>query len=133
MTLHREPVEATPRGNVSPARRLRIWTAADGKCVCGTPVPLSWTVLDHEIQLWLGGPDDDAQMRPLCAPCDLTKTANDAKIRAKVKRLIARENGTRRKRKEIPSRPFGDQHRSMSHPTLKRTFGGKVVAREEVR
>lgn len=128
--MTRERTQATPRGPMTPTRRLRIWTAAGGRCVCGVPVPLAWTVLDHEIQLWLSGPDDDAQMRPLCPACDKTKTANDAKIRAKVKRLIARENGTRRPRKPIPDRPFGPG-RSMSNPNLKRGIDGRVTRREE--
>lgn len=94
MSLAREPVSATPRGAMTPARRHRIWLAAGGKCfMCSKPVPEAWTVLDHEIQLWMSGPDDDAYIRPLCGPCDKLKTAADATKRAKVKRILKREAG----------------------------------------
>lgn len=119
--LRREPVSATPRGAMTPARRRRIWEAAGRKCfMCSKPVPESWTVLDHEIQLWMGGSDDDANLRPLCPSCDKLKTAADATKRAKVKRIIRREAGEK-KPTTLNGRGFDK--------SLKRGFDGQVSRR----
>lgn len=137
MTLHREPVTPDKRRAMTPARKRRIWTAWEGKCwFCRQPVEVEGptVIYDHVGTLWIKGSDADDDIGPIhAAPCNKIKTAADLKKIAKIKRIIAREDGTRRERPPIPSRPFGDQHRSMSHPTLKRTMSGKVVSREDVR
>lgn len=124
--MNRERVVATPRGPMTKARRLRIYLRCNGRCVCGVKVPMEGTVIDHPITLWMGGPDEDDQLVYLCGPCDKIKTAKDAGDRAKVKRLIARENGTRRPRKPIPSKGFDK--------TVKRAIPSRPFAkRGEVR
>lgn len=60
--------------------------------------------LDHIHQLAMGGPDDAANLRPLCEPCHKIKTRNDAKARAKVRRL--RGETCTAPRKKITSRGF---------------------------
>lgn len=100
----------TKRGSMSPARKTRIWLAFDGRCACGVDVPClgKGVTYDHDIQLWMEGPEEDANVRPLCDPCNLAKTADDATVRAKVKRLWAkapfRERTTRGRK--IPGRPM---------------------------
>ena len=104
------------RKSMSEARKRRIWAAAGGVCYhCGEPVPMLGPDVryDHVIQIWITRRDDDADVSPAHTACDAPKTANDAKIRAKIKRLIAREDGTRKPRKAIPSRGF---------PTVSRPF-----------
>jgi len=79
---------------------------------------------DHEIAIWLGGPDDDGpNMRPLHrSPCHRkVKTPRDAKVIAKVKRLIARNEGTRRPRQAIKSQGFNKR--------LRRKMNGRVEKR----
>jgi len=111
--MTRETIEPTKRRAMTPARRRRIWEAAGGKCfMCSKPVPESWTVLDHFVQLWMGGADEDSNLRPLCTPCDRFKTAADATKRAKVKRIIKRESGIKNPT-TIKSRGFGDQKRKL--------------------
>jgi 5-methylcytosine-specific restriction protein A len=118
-------VEATPRKAMTKPRRLRIYLACNGRCVCGVKVPMAGTVIDHRIPLWMGGADDDANLRFLCPACDKPKTAKDKGAIGKVKRLIAREDGTRRPRKPIASKGFDK--------TRTRRFDGSVVPRGEVR
>jgi len=117
----REPVQATQRRAMTEARRLRIYLACNGRCVCGVKVPLKGTVIDHRIPLWMGGADEDANLRFLCADCDKPKTAKDKGNIAKVKRILAREDGTRRPRKPIRSRGFDK--------TKTRRFDGTVAPR----
>jgi 5-methylcytosine-specific restriction endonuclease McrA len=117
-------VEATPRKAMTKARRLRLYLACNGRCVCGVKVPMAGTVIDHRIPLWMGGADDDANLRFLCPACDKPKTAKDKGDIGKVKRLIAREDGTRRPRKAIQSKGFDK--------TKTRRFDGSVVTRGEV-
>lgn len=117
--MTREHVPPTPRGPMTKGRRLRLYLACNGRCECGAKVPMVGTTIDHRIPLFMGGADDDANLRFFCEPCDKPKTAKDARERAKVKRLLARQDGSRRPRKAIPSRPF-DKTRS-------RRFDGSVV------
>lgn len=80
----------TERGAMTPARKRRIWEARGKVCGgCHEPVPCTGggVVYDHDIQLWMDGPEDDANVWPLCARCNKLKTAGDAKARAKVRRL----------------------------------------------
>ena len=114
----REPVQPTPRGAMTKARRLRIYLACNGRCECGVKVPMAGTVIDHRIPLWMGGADDDANLRFLCGPCDKPKTAKDAADRASVKRIHKRLSSDRKPsrlqsrgfqkgvKRPIPSRPF---------------------------
>ena len=118
----REPVQPTPRASMGKARRLRLYLACNGRCECGAKVPMAGTVIDHRIPLFMGGADDDANLRFLCRACDKLKTANDAAERGHVKRLLARQDGSRRPRQPIPSRGF-DKSKT-------KKFNGEVVARE---
>ena len=120
--MTREPVPATPRKAMTPKRRLEALLRSDGRCDrCKVKLGSAFEV-DHRISLFLGGADDATNTVALCVPCHRgEKTPEDAAKHAKVKRLIARQDGTRRARKPIPSRGF-DKSKS-------RRFDGSVVAR----
>lgn len=117
--MAREIVEPTKRRAMGKARRLRIYLSCEGRCYkCGVKVPLEGTVIEHPIQLWMGGSDDDADLRLICGPCDKPKTAKDAAARAKVRSLIKKADPETRKpprmkgrgfaagSRKLPSRPF---------------------------
>ena len=106
----RERVEPTPRKSVSAKRRIALFERAGGRCECGCGEKLKpdWQ-LEHRIPLWCGGADSEENYEAWNKQCHARKTSGEATVRGKVNRLIARENGTRRERKPIPSRPFGKQ------------------------
>lgn len=88
---------------------MRIWLREEGVCyLCGEHVPFGPDLqIEHPIALAHGGSDDDAALRLVHAlGCHVGKTALDAKITAKIKRIIARIDGTRRARAKIKSKPF---------------------------
>ena len=116
--MTREPVQPTPRAPMTKGRRLRIYLACNGRCVCGVKVPMKGTVIDHPTQLWMGGPDEDEFLKFLCGPCVKIKDAKDASARGKVRRILAREEGTRRPRKAIPSRGFDKTKRKRMDGTV---------------
>lgn len=103
-----EPVPPTKRRKVTKAERLEIWLRDNGKCArCGLPVAWGTDLqIDHPNALINGGSDDRAAMVSLHVRCHKEKTAADVRIAAKIKRIIAREDGTRRERPKIRSRPF---------------------------
>ena len=96
------------RRSMTPARRLRIWNAAGGLCdECGEPVSLADCDIDHRIPLWVSLDDSDSNLRVLHREdCHREKTASDKRVIAKIKRILARTDGTRRPRKAIQSRGF---------------------------
>lgn len=122
----RPPVELYARRYMSRTEKLSRWIECGKVCaICGEAV--AWegrhVVWDHRVSLAMGGTNALENMEPHHAiDCAPLKTAADAQVRAKAKRNEARENGTRRPRKPIPGR-------SLTHPTLKRGFGGKVTPR----
>jgi hypothetical protein len=106
---------ATPRGPISRARKRRIWEAADGRCACGAEVPIegSGVTYDHDVQLWMGGPEADENVRPLCDRCAALKTAVDSRARAKVRRLWLKALGAPSPDGRWPTRPFAQYSRPM--------------------
>jgi 5-methylcytosine-specific restriction endonuclease McrA len=112
----RSRLSATPRRGMSATRRALILERQGGLCAkCSAHGPFD---IDHRLSLWMSGPDDDANCEALCIACHAAKTADDAARRAKVKRLIARQDKTRRARKAIPARQW---------PKMKRPFPKRVV------
>lgn len=89
-------------------RRERIIAQHGARCYCcqAEGVPLD---IDHWVPLFLGGSEDDENLRPLCQPCHRKKTAQENRVRGKINRLSGR-NKPKRKHKwpsgKIPSRPF---------------------------
>lgn len=117
--MTRPAVEIEKRA-VSKARRDKVIAAQDGVCKrahCDVPA----TDADHILPLWAGGSNRDDNLEGLCRPCHLQKTKAEATARAKCKRIEARETGTRRARKPIPTRGFDK--------TKRKRMNGKVEAR----
>ena len=119
------------RRAMTAARKRRIWTLYGGLCdECGEPVALSGgTIYDHRIPFWTAPylDDDGPNVRPIHVACDKQKTKADQGVIGHIKRLIARQDGTRRPRKAIPqrvdpwpkgrtipSRPFSKKQRGFS-------------------
>ena len=121
--MTREPVPATPRKAMTPARRRRIILAHDGQCArlgCGGVIGLE---IDHVIPLELGGPDEDHNLEPLCGPHHKAKTALDAKMIARARRLRKKADPATRKPPRMKSRPFpksGPKQKITSRPFQKR-------------
>ena len=109
--MNREPVPIHKRKPLTRAEFGQLMIDQEGKCACpcGEKLqPLGEGVIDeHRIALALGGTNDLSNRELWRKPCAASKTARkDAPAIAKAKRIEARENGTRRERKPIPSRPF---------------------------
>ena len=91
----------------TPAERLAILERQGGLCAaCGEALEIGDTHLDHVNPLWVSGDDTDGNLEAIHVACHREKTPRDVKVITKIKRLIARNEGTRKARKAIPSRPF---------------------------
>lgn len=106
--MDREPVLIYRRKKFSAKDRARIFAANGGVCgISGKKIgPDDDWHIEHRLALSLGGTNDDENLYPALVKPHKEKTRQDVKAVAKCKRIEARENGTRRQRKPIPSRPF---------------------------
>lgn len=119
------------RRSMTQARKRRIHERENGLCYhCGEPVPMTGPDVryDHVIGVWLTERDEDGDVKPAHTWCDKPKTSNDQTVIAKVKRIIARREGTRKARKPIPGQKLKSAG-FYKHPTMKRSFSGQVVER----
>ena len=117
----REPVAPQNRVKLTPKRRLEVLIAFGGRCnTCKEKITGPFDI-DHVLALINGGSNEVGNLVPLHPECHRLKTKGDVKIAAKIKRLNAREDGTRRERKPIQSRGFDT--------TKSRRFDGSVVPR----
>lgn len=111
----------TDRKSISKAQKARVFLAWHGRCArCCHKLEAGDRVdYDHIVPVWLGGKNEDDNLRPLHFRCHLDRTKIDARDRAHVKRL----NGTTPKRagKPIRSRGF-DRSKT-------RKFNGTVIPR----
>lgn len=107
MKLKRDRPEAGPRKPLTGAKRAAFFEAHGGVCyLCGEKITAGepWDD-EHVIDRWTSGDDSLENRRPAHRlGCHPKKTAADAKVRGKIKRIIAREDGTRRPRQAIPKR-----------------------------
>ncbi len=89
------------RRSITHAARARIFLAASGLChICGLQIyaiKQRWDV-EHVKPLWLGGTDDESNMRPAHINCHASKSADEAPQRAKSNRIRARRIGIRKPR-----------------------------------
>jgi 5-methylcytosine-specific restriction endonuclease McrA len=90
--------------------RTRIFDAANGECcICKLYIHAErgdkW-IVEHVKPLWLGGADDDSNMRPAHYRCAIEKTTAEAPVKAKNDRIRARHLGIRKSRKTIAGRRF---------------------------
>ena len=106
--IEREPVPATKRGGMGPARRQRILGLRGAVCArpsCGVTTGLE---IDHVIPLELGGSDTDDNLVPLCSPHHKEKTRADRRAIAKLHR---QQKMADPKPSTMRSRPFRDFHK----------------------
>jgi 5-methylcytosine-specific restriction endonuclease McrA len=129
--MNREPVIPTPRRAMTPKRRLEAFVECSGRCAwCGEKITGAYEV-DHRVTLFNGGADELHNLECLHPACHAEKTnGHDKPSAAKVRRLEARENGTRRPRKPIPNGkkwpPPGSQKlQSRPFPSRPRTQGAQ--------
>ena len=106
----REAVEIEARKPLTKRQRALFFLDQDGICGCGCGVKMDHeregTIDEHVLPLWCGGTNDLTNRKLYRKPCAAEKTSRETTARGKVNRIIAREDGTRRERKQIPSRPF---------------------------
>lgn len=112
------------RRRITAALRVRVFDAAKGCChLCGLPIdPLRerWDV-EHVKPLWLGGADNETNMRPAHDRCHADKTATEAAPRAKSTRIRARHIGARkRKRPSFQTNRDGPYRKKMDGTVVRR-------------
>ncbi len=123
-TPTREAVEATPRKKITRHQRAVVFLRQNGKCDgCGCKLFRPY-IVDHRIPVWMGGADHTDNMHATCKPCDKPKTGQDATNRAKVKRLIAKDDPETRPRSKRPLKGRGFDK------TKTRRFDGSVVPKQ---
>jgi hypothetical protein len=108
--MNRPAVVIEPRRPLARREVIELAVRQSGRCACPCGEKLNalteGVTDEHRIALALGGTNDLANRELWRTPCAKAKTAKkDQPAIAKCNRIIARENGTRRERKAIPSRP----------------------------
>lgn len=102
----RVPEPPVARKVLTRAEFGQIMIDQNGRCACGCGEklqPMTEGVIDeHLISLGAGGTNDLKNRALYRKPCATAKTVGDKGTIGKVKRIEARENGTRRQRKAIP-------------------------------
>ena len=108
--------DSVPPPNV----RVRVFERCGGVChISGRKItPADKWDLDHVVALCNGGENRETNLAPAIREEHRRKTAADVKLRAKTDRIRKRHLGIK-----------STKGRSLTHPTLKRTFGGQVVPR----
>ena len=87
------------RRRITAALRVRVWDRNGGLChLCGLPIDHirePWEI-EHPKAIWLGGLDDEMNMKPAHIDCHSRKTRDEAPLRAKGTRVRARHLGIRK-------------------------------------
>jgi 5-methylcytosine-specific restriction endonuclease McrA len=100
-----QPIEATPRGRLTPAERRELMERQADRCascdaslvLAGTPLRILAPMIDeHLIPLALGGSNDLRNRALYCIGCAKAKTAKDLGDIAKAKRLAFKHGGGRK-------------------------------------
>lgn len=98
------------RKHLTRLTRTRIYDAANGECcICGLYIHAARgdkLVIEHVKPLWLGGADDETNMRPAHQRCAIKKTVAEAPIKAKTDRMRASSLGLKKRGRTIPGRKF---------------------------
>ena len=92
----------TKRKTLSRLARTRIFEAAKGVCcLCDQPILASRGekhIIEHIVPLWLGGADDESNMKPAHYGCAIEKTRKESPVKAKSDRVRARHLGIKKPR-----------------------------------
>lgn len=91
-------------------------------CLCLLPITQHkrW-ILEHIKPLWLGGADDETNLAPAHFECAIEKTRDEAAIKAKSDRIIAKHNGAKRARKPFPGNRQSGWKKKMNGDVVRRT------------
>jgi len=107
----------------TPSEKKAILAKQNGRCtMCRASLEGQRVDFDHIHALCHGGDNDRSNLRAICRPCHLLKTAADLRALAKIRRLRG-ETGVRKKL--IASRGFDKR--------LTKRFDGSVVPRKKAR
>lgn len=106
-----ETVEATPRLSMTPARRARVLAKSDGHCSYPECLSIDRLEIDHVIALFLGGKETEDNLAALCYDHHKQKTARDARLAAKVRRLKIKQLPKEQQPKAQPIRSAGFSNR----------------------
>ena len=100
-----------PRKEFSVAVRRAAWERAGGRCEgtlihwdngtserCGAPIDIGNFHYDHIVPTWMSDDASLANCQVLCTACHKTKTKQDVKNIAKVKRIQKKQAGLRKPR-----------------------------------
>jgi 5-methylcytosine-specific restriction protein A len=110
------------RRRMTPLRRARIFDAAGGIChLCGCKITVGepWDV-EHVIALEISGDDSDDNLRPAHRSCHAAKTAADAGLIAKARRVHAKHIGAHRAKATIPGSKASGWKRKIDGTTVRR-------------
>ena len=118
-------MDKTVRRATSPKVRNQVVERQGGRCAhCGSPLDCDCQI-DHDIPLWCGGSNDIDNLQALDPACHKIKNRHEATIRAKVKRVKAKHEGTY----PPPRHPLRSRNRLGSRDWLKKV-DGTVIRRE---
>jgi 5-methylcytosine-specific restriction protein A len=111
------------RRHLTKLMRTRIFDSTKGVCcICDTKIDAErgakW-IVEHCKPLWMGGADDETNMKPAHQACAIEKTVGEAPVKAKNDRIRARYLGIRK-----PSRMPGSKD-----SRFKKKIDGSVVLR----
>lgn len=121
----KEWIGRTPDSKIPPRVRLRVFEAQSGLCAeCGKKLAVAGEPfeVDHITALINGGENAESNLRALCKPCHLAKTAADVATKAAVARKRLKHIDRRESRNPLPG---GKNHR------LKRKINGRTVLRAD--
>lgn len=120
--MTRERVVVPDRPALTKAQKVAIWNSQNGLCPrCLKPVPLEGQTVqyDHDVPRELSADDSLGNLFAMHTRCHADKTQTEDRPRI-----------TKAHRQEKLTRPkVQKRHGLNKHPTLKRGFDGKVVAR----
>jgi 5-methylcytosine-specific restriction protein A len=104
----------TSRRRITKALQIRVFDAATGHChICGQPIRKQPWQVEHVKPLWLGGADDETNMKPAHLRCHQDKTSAEAPVRAKGTRIRARHIGVKPRRPSFQTNRNGPYRKKM--------------------
>lgn len=123
--VKREPVDIERRKPLTKKQRAELAVRQEGLCGCGCGKKLNHltegTIDEHVLPLWCGGTNDLDNRQLWRKPCAAKKTAQEAKERGHIKRIIKKSDPATRKPPRLKSRGFDR--------TLRKKMNGSVERR----
>lgn len=98
-------VGRTPDSKIPPRVRLRVFEAQSALCAeCGKKLAVAGEPfeVDHITALINGGENAESNLRAICKPCHLAKTAADVATKATVARKRSKHLGIHKPKSTLP-------------------------------